>query len=76
MEADYTPAPGGDPGGELTGMYVPRVGSHLEDGIIWDYVIIQNNSRVPSTCLSRDSLQLWFFPWRTSVPPPTADLAP
>ena len=24
--------PGGDPGGELTGMYVPRVGPHLEDG--------------------------------------------
>ena len=48
-------------------MYVPRVGPHLEDGNLRESHHKSHKSRVP-TCLSRDSLQLWFFPWNTLVP--------
>ena len=37
---------------------------------------LEATKRKVEACISREGLQLWFFPWRTSVPPPTADLAP
>ena len=65
--------PGGDPGGELTGMYVPRVGPHLEDGNLRESHHDSHDSRVP-TCLSRDSLQLWFSRGRLDRPSPSAKI--
>ena len=66
-------APGGDPGGELTGMYVPRVGPHLEDGNLRESHHKSHKSRVP-TCLSRDSLQLCFSRGTLWSRPPRANV--